>query len=188
MTGCSDYSKDKDSNSTKIDTIPSNVIEKNAEEIKNCKQTIVRFLHWYKENYDTISTIRMIDIADTEEGLYSLNVGKVEAFLKKIQSSELVSQSYINNMRIYIMENGRKMEAMKQKDGPPVGMEADLILLTQEAEETLKNINNIKVVDATVDLNDIYILVIENIYKLKFSLNKNKEQYLIDDISIPNKN
>ncbi|MFW6222943.1 MAG: hypothetical protein ACOC3T_04960 [Bacteroidota bacterium] len=110
------------------------------EFIKKTKE----FFHWYKQNYETLGNIQLIDLVKVDSTyIYKVNTDSTKRYLNILESSGFFSDSFIKEKQDYFIEAGRKLLEVKQSDGPPVGFEFDLLLLTQEASLYLDNIKDI---------------------------------------------
>lgn len=69
-----------------------------------------------------------------------------------------------------------------QNDGPPYGFEYDLVLMTQEVDQAMDAIDNIKVTDVN-ESGDSAVVKVDIMTKLGFTLTKANGKWLIDDIS-----
>lgn len=103
------------------------------------------FLKWYKTNFEKINKIQLInfDLNDTTS-FYTLNNNIAAQYITYIKNSNLFSNEYIENLNKYLLEKGAYLNKIKQKDGPPIGFDFDLILFTHEQNYYLDNINELQ--------------------------------------------
>jgi len=145
-------------------------------------QAVYNFLLWYKNNYDAINKVELINNtgmnADTSK-YYSVNFNGTEKYLKMLKSSGYISEKYIEKWRKYFLEHDENFKKIRQNDGPPDGFEYDFVLLTQD--DAFSRIDNPKLID--VKENALSSVVkIDVLVKLKFSLTKNNNKWQIDTI------
>lgn len=147
---------------------------------------IFSFLEWYKSKFDTISSINLIIIPDTEGGLYSINFNNIEEYLKVFVKSKFFSKSFINKKRKYFIDCDERMKREKQNSGPPIGLEYDIILQTQEIENTFDSISKMTFSNF-VERGDSASIDIELLNRLKINLIKECDFWLIDEIQLKNR-
>ena len=146
-------------------------------------KTVVDFLKWYRENYEKISKIQMVNIPPLEDldSVYTVNFEEIEEYLTFLKTSGFVSDKYLQQWRDFLVKAGKKLEQDKVNDGPPEGFDFDFVLWTQEIRETLEAIKNPKLISSKSTQNKavvrIYILM-----RLEFKLSKQNDKWLIDDI------
>ncbi|MFO0322312.1 MAG: hypothetical protein ACK504_07790 [Bacteroidota bacterium] len=184
--GCSSRNNNIDNNGAVTDStvnMSDNTNQENLANQKTLKNQINIFLNWYKTKFDTLSTIMLVSIPDTDVGIYSVNFSNTEEYLKVFIKSKLFTQNFIEDKRKYFNTCNDKMLKDKQNQGPPIGLEHDIILLTQEIDETLNNIgnasfSNYKEKDNKASV-DVTIL-----YKIRIYLINEDRKWLIDKIEI----
>ena len=146
-------------------------------------KTVVDFLNWYRENYEKISKIQMVNMPSFKDpnSFYTVNFDEIEEYLIFLKTSGFVSDKYLQQWRDYLKKAGIKLEQDKVNDGPPEGFEFDFVLWTQEIDETLEAINDPKLISSKITRNKavvkIYILM-----RLEFKLSKQNGKWRIDDI------
>lgn len=142
---------------------------------------VIDFLKWYKEKYHEISTLSLVN---TSEEYYSVDLSECEAYLNLLQSSGYVSFRYIEQMRSYFETYFEKYKTALYTDGPPDGFDYDLVLLTQEVDDTMQAIEHIKILEcAIIDSTHQKVKVDIMPSILTFSLSYNQETgWLIDNI------
>lgn len=145
---------------------------------------VIKFLKWYKTNYKEINQIDLVDyessIKDSTK-FYSLDFKATEKYLLKMKSSGLLSDKYIKDWQKYFLESQKNFEENPQNDGPPEGFDYDLVLLTQEIDETLSSIENPKIIKVT-ESEESYIVTLNVFMELSFRLSKVNGKWLIDKI------
>lgn len=172
-------------NYTSNATIEGNDSDVNASTVTQMEATQVPivddFLKWYKKKYHEISTLSLVN---TSEEHYSVDLSKCEAYLNLLQSSGYVSFIYIEQMRLYFETYFEKYKTALYTDGPPDGFDYDLVLLTQEVDDTMQAIEHIKILEcAIIDSTHQKVKVDIMPSILTFSLSYNqKTGWLIDKI------
>jgi len=147
---------------------------------------VVSFLKWYKKNHSKIHSIELVnnvhwDRENDSTELYSVNFDGTEKYLLTLKSSGFISDLYLNKWREYFKEKEEEFKKYPQFDGPPDGFQFDFVLWTQIVDETLHMIDYYKFIE--VFESDMKANVkIDIMMKLNFSLSKQKEIWLIDDI------
>jgi hypothetical protein len=188
--GCSNSNDNADNNRAVTDSTVNMSNNTNQETLANQKAVenqVSAFLNWYKTKFDTLSTIMLVSIPDTDAGIYSVNFNNTEEYLKVFIKSGLFTQNFIEDKRKYFNTCNDRMLKDKQNQGPPIGLEHDIVLLTQEIEETLNNIGNASFSDYAEGENkssvDVTIL-----NKTKIYLVNEKNKWLVDkiDVLLPN--
>lgn len=186
LLGCDNNNSKIEKDTTNFDTLQiaaENLNELNKTNQKTIENQVNIFLKWYKDKYDTLSSITLINIPDIDSGIYSVNFNNTEKYLKIFTKSGLFTKNFIEEKRDYFKICNDKMIKEKQNDGPPIGLEHDLILLTQEIDETLNNIKNASFSNFTVEGNRVSIDV-AILYKIKIYLIKENDKWLIDKIEL----
>lgn len=172
-------------NYTSNATIESNDSDVDASTVTQMEATqapiVIDFLKWYKEKYHEISTLSLVN---TSEEHYYVDLSECEAYLNLLQSSGYVSFRYIEQMRLYFETYFEKYKTALYTDDPPDGFDYDLVLLTQEVDDTLQAIEHIKILEcAIIDSTHQKVKVDIMPSILTFSLSYNQETgWLIDKI------
>ena len=142
---------------------------------------VIDFLKWYKKKYHEISTLSLVN---TSEEHYYVDLSECEAYLNILKSSGCVSFKYIEQMRTYFKTYFEQYKTALYTDGPPNGFDYDLILLTQEVDDTMQAIEHIKIMECVIidsTHQKVKVDIMPSI--LTFSLSYNKETgWLIDNI------
>jgi hypothetical protein len=164
----------------------SQIKYKNQPELLKYKsvQTVIHFLQWYKNNYDILNGMNLVNNASGDYDstqYYSVNFKETGAYLSKLAASGFISDKYIKSRKEYFMDCNEGMKKYPQNDGPPVGFEADLILLTQEIDGTLESIDHPNIFEAKETTNTSYVKI-EVLTQLNFTLSKYNGKWLIDKI------
>lgn len=166
-------------------TASDNSIIKTEHQQLESEQTIkvvCGFLKWYQANYIKISGISLID---TSGEFYSVDSSACEEYLRLLNNSGYISHNYIKKWHTYFKEHSEQYKTASYSDGPPEGFEFDFVLHTQEIDDALYAINDIKILDCVIvdDMHQrIEIDIMPSI--LKFSLSYRQDVgWLIDSIN-----
>ncbi len=147
------------------------------------KKAVNFFFDWYKQKYDTISSIVLVTIPDDGKSLYSVNFDNSKVYINVLNSSGLFTNNFLRQKEIYFNSCNLRMKREKQTDGPPIGFEHDLLLLSQEPDFALEKIEEAKFIN-TQKTNNKYIVDTRILNDLRFYLILDGTKYLIDSISI----
>lgn len=167
-------SKEKEIAKTQTET---KISEQKADE-----KVAVDLYKWYASDDNIQNFDVMKDLKDSTD-YYAIDFGKVEKYLAAFKKTGLVSDKYINDQRDYFKECEAEFKKNPANDGPPYGLDYDLIMHSQDYEEDLANVDKIKVVE-------IYRKPTESKLKLLFfaegkidvTLSKTNKKWLIDKI------
>lgn len=148
-----------------------------TEIIKTCKN----FLLWYRDNFSRIDSIQLVPSSKDSDlyNYYYVDTVNLKIYLDIILSSNLVSENYISSLKEYIFSCDKKMRESNQNDGPPEGLDFDLILSTQEVRESLNKIREAKPFIFTLEENKSVVSIILA-YELRFTLIKIDYKWVID--------
>lgn len=178
-------------NSSLVSEIKKDSLVESSASMSNNKgeveKRVSNFLIWYKQKYDTLASIALVTIPDNDKGYYSINVNNTEEYIKVFSKSGFVTGKFLRTQREYFKNCNEQMQKEKQSNGPPIGLEHDLILLTQDIDNTLSEINKANMHDYNETENAASINV-SLLNELKFSLIKENNNWLIDKIELSNVN
>jgi hypothetical protein len=97
--------------------------------------TIRNFLHWYRQNHEKIDSIALIkDRAAGESSRYVIDFDGVKKYLSVLRSSGYFTDAFLLDKEAYFQICEKNLAVSKQNDGPPEGLDFDLLLLTQEPD------------------------------------------------------
>lgn len=110
------------------------------------RKVVIDFLLWYKNAYSEISQIVLVNIGDerTTNEPYTINISGCDEYLSFLKQSGFISDKYIEQWSNYFHQQSDVYKITLQTDGPPEGFEYDFILQTQEIDDALKSIDDIK--------------------------------------------
>lgn len=146
---------------------------------KDVSQAIVDFLKWYKINSNKLSQIPLINA----DSFYTVDFNNTNKYIATLKQSGFVSDAYTNSLNKYFKQCNENFIKHKQYEGPPMGLDCDLFMLSQDYEEDLNKIDKIK-----FSINEIskdQASVIARFYygnKLTYHLSRLNNNWLIDKI------
>jgi hypothetical protein len=126
-------------------------IQYDQDSIKNlkafsCISTIRKFLKWYKEKYTEISSIQLVLLSGNNDlTRYKVNFDNAKKYIDLLHSSGFFANEFLKDKINYFQKCDKIFEIKRQKDGPPLGFEADLILFTQEPESVFEKSESMKI-------------------------------------------
>jgi len=121
----------------------------NSQLIISPDQTVIKFLNWYNDHLNEFQNINFIK---TSNDGYKIDSISVEKFLMKLKSSDLVSDNYIQWFKIYFKKCNDNFKKTKQNDGPPLGLDADLIMWSNsDYEKELLNLDKVQITEEYIN-------------------------------------
>lgn len=115
---------------------------------QDCSATPKEFLTWYKANYDQVNHIQFAPLtANDIAGYYRVNFDSVAKYQQHLKASGYFSDKFLADQLQYFKTVSHELEKSHQNDGPPEGLEYDLLLYTQEPELWLTDTLQFKPVD-----------------------------------------
>ena len=111
-------------------------------------RAVVNLLSWYKNHIDSASRIILVDQKPGKP--YSVNFKNGEKYLAYLRSSHLLTDTFLNEWRIYFRERQQGFQLTHQNEGPPTGFEYDLVLLSQDVDMQLKSLKKLKITKVKV--------------------------------------
>ena len=147
-------------------------------------KTIQKFLAWYKLNYKSLYKYSMT--YPDSLGNYRVNINDCSGYFSALTSSGCISKEYVRVWSNYCLSQDQKFIISPQNEGPPIGFDMDLVLLTQEPETITNQYKNFNYVTGKIGKSEATILMDTGwpdwIYI--FELSKIKGQWYIDYISL----
>ncbi len=141
-------------------------------------QAVLNFLRWYKDTYDAVYCIELID---TSGSFYRVNFEGTEAYLSLLEQSRYISPEYIKRWQLYFKKCDENFKITKQTDGPAEGFEFDFVLWTQTIDETLDAIDNPELL-SSIEQNGTHVVKVQISMRLGFRLSQYGEAWKIDEI------
>jgi hypothetical protein len=154
---------------------------------------VLKFLNWYKINFKKSDTFYFVSDKNDSSHIingrwgdstifYSVNFKGTEKFLKFLNSSNCLSNKYIENKRVSFKERSIKLDKQKQWDYPPYGFSADEVFFSNMIESLVPSLEKAKIETINSDKNFIKLKFNTSDYPAVFSLSKYDNKWLIDDI------
>lgn len=112
----------------------------NSRNLKSPDQVVIKFLEWYRDNYDQLYKFYEISEKDDSSHMingkigdstvyYTINYKGTEKFLNSLKSCGFLSDKYLKNKRNSFKKRGKILNEAKQNDGPPEGFSAEEIFI-----------------------------------------------------------
>ncbi len=122
-----------------------------TREEKRISTVIKGFYQWHHDNYDAINSFQLVPNAGNIRSLqYRIDFAAVKKYLDKLRSSGFLARQFLVRQRKYYEKCDRIMLSIKQRDGPPYGLEHDRILLTQEIDYEMQEVLKARVRDIEI--------------------------------------
>jgi hypothetical protein len=148
--------------------------------------TVVNFLAWYRVQQVRLSNIPMVNKPGMQNATkyYSINVKQTERYLSELKRSGFISDRYIRRWRAYFQECSENLKNNPQDDGPPDGLEFDLVMWSNsDYEEELSALDKIEIVDSHQNSRDASVVVkFLGGRKLRYTLAKERSTWKITQI------
>ncbi|WP_232074165.1 hypothetical protein [Spirosoma aureum] len=150
-----------------------------SPETDQATRAVQDFLHWYKTHIDSASRIILVNQLAGKP--YSVNVKNGERYLAYLRSSHLLTDAYLAEWKTYFHERQAGFRASPQNEGPPLGFEYDLVLLSQDVDQQLASLKTLKIENVKVrqDRATVKLLLL---YNYEFRLVKINNRWLINEI------
>ncbi|HTL81885.1 MAG TPA: hypothetical protein VL651_09290 [Bacteroidia bacterium] len=114
--------------------------------------TVRAFFKWYKHDYDVLNAVSLVNM-DTTSG-YSIDKDGVKHYVWLFGNTGYFTDELIAKMNTYFSKCDSALQVEKQKDGPPDGLDADLIICSQEPESDLQIIDSTRQFRITINGNN----------------------------------
>ncbi len=148
-------------------------------------EAVIGFLTWYKLHMMDLNAYKLVTNNGNETPEpgkpYSVNFPETEKYINALRASGFISDKYAENSRAYFKKCEEAFRVEKQYDGPPMGFDADLIMLSQDFE--LDFLDLVKITSHSGATNNAHlILEFPNELKLAYAMTLENGKWLIDDI------
>lgn len=155
--------------------------QENESSVDKPTAVVNNFLVWYRDHFDMMINIGFVnqDMKDSTD-FYSVNFSETERFLSELKKTGMVSDTYLNNWRDYFKKADEQFKKTHQYDGPPEGFDFDLIMWSQDFD--LAEIENAKTLEALDGDKATVTVEFPYQYKMQYSLSKQNDIWLIDEI------
>ncbi|MCW3104747.1 MAG: hypothetical protein JWO09_3187 [Bacteroidetes bacterium] len=141
--------------------------------------TVRDFLTWYKVNYKSVNGFNIVSKNDSLQ--YRVNTDECGRMIEKLRSSGYFTKNALDGLQAYFAKCGENFLKTRQNDGPPDGLDGDLVLCTQEIEECLSKIETAEYKDVSIDGTSAKVTV-QLIYDLPVKLKKEDNAWKIEKI------
>ena len=146
---------------------------------QQARQTVVSFLSWYKNHIQEANRIPVVNQAPGKP--YSVNLKNGERYLLYLKSSQLLTDAYLNQWRVFFKERQEGFRMSLQYEGPPTGFDYDLVMLNQDVDRQLASLKSLNMGKAVVT-NDKAAVVFTLVDTYKFKLVRQNGRWLINEI------
>ena len=148
-------------------------------------ESVIGFLTWYKLHMMDLNAYKLVTNNGNETPEpgkpYSVDFAETEKYINALLASGFVSNKYAANRRTYFNKCDEALKVEQQYDGPPMGFDADLIMLSQDFE--LDFLDQVKINSHPGGTDNAHI-ILEFPYglKLAYAMSIENGKWLIDDI------
>lgn len=168
--------------------------KKSSEEIKKtdtiipvsqASESVIGFLTWYKVHMMDLNAFKLVtnngNATPQPDKPYSVNFSETEKYIAALKASGFISEKYVENTRAYFKKWNDTLKVEKQYDGPPMGFDADLIMLSQDFD--LNFLDQVKINTHPGGTYNAHVML-EFPYglKLAYAMSLENGKWLIDDI------
>ena len=148
-------------------------------DVGQARQSVVSFLNWYKNHIQEANRFPLVN--QVEGKPYSVNLKNGERYLTYLKSSNLLTEGYLNQWRVYFKERQEGFRLNPQYEGPPTGFDYDLVMLNQEVDMELASLELLKMGKTAVN-NDKATVDFTLLDAYEFRLVRQNGRWLIDEI------
>jgi len=148
------------------------------------EKVVIDFLLWYRENESKLG-LNMVNNSGVYDStkFYSVNFDATEEYLNQLIRTGYISEKYTAKWRRYFLDCDKNFKNNPTNEGPPSGFDYDLVTLSQDFENDLKEIEKVNINSKiSKPYNALVTLSFQSGYKLSFSLSGCKGRWLIDTI------
>lgn len=110
--------------------------------------TTLAFFDWYKANMNRLAQIHMVN--QVEGTPYSVDKAGCEQFLDELRKSGLVTEGYLSGHRADFQRYQQQFEAEPQTEGPPMGFDMDLVMMSQEPDVDLDSLPHARILESSM--------------------------------------
>jgi hypothetical protein len=166
LISCKENSKEnlvipKDSSSTPID----------SAETTGFRKKTIDFFSWYSKNRNQLYKIEFLKggySSETDSIPFYIDKKKMDEYINEFKKSKFLSSSYIKALENHLNDVAFSLESEKIYDGVIDGMDYDYITQSQDDEEMLENIKNIKEVEFKIKSKENVYIKYEIVPKILF--------------------
>ena len=168
------------------DTTTQNDVTNSSDSSKTPEKTVFRFLRWYKENEEWIHSQFFVD-GGLEDSLtfYHINFAKVNNYMASLRSSGCLSEAYLQDLKDYLVLCNKRLQKYPQNDGPPDGLDFDLVMKSQDYEHIWDNLSNAKLIHKRIQAGNADIEIrFASLTTEKYFLSLHGQNWKIDSIGM----
>jgi hypothetical protein len=154
-----------------------------ADSVNEPAKTVLAFLNWYKANEKTIQNINLVkNMGDTTK-VYAIDFKETDAYLKALQQSGFISDKYLATQRKYFTQCDANFKKNRQNEGPPDGMDFNLVMLSQDYEHALSQLEKAKVITCIISVKKAMVIIeFSDKSKLRYFLDWKNPKWAIESI------
>lgn len=158
--------------------------QEQQKEEAEVRQTVRSFLLWYAENASAIKSVTLVPASRDGDpnNTYSVSMDSLDLFISKLKSSGYLSDHYLTMMKEYVGDCDRLMK--NQTDGPPQGLDFDLVLRTNDSKTAISKIKSGFDFSSYRQRNGISTINALLIFPLSFELIKDGDRWFIIRIDL----
>ncbi len=143
------------------------------------RRTVTTFLNWYRMHMKAVNRAPLVNQRVGKP--YSVNLKNGERYLANLQSSHLLTTTYLNQWRVFFKERNEGFRLSPQYEGPPTGFEYDLVMLTQDVDKQLASLTSLKIDNVVIIKNRATVeLTLFDAYE--FRLVRHANHWMINEI------
>ena len=161
---------------TKLVAATDSEIYPDAEEVR---RRVIAFLTWYKNHIQEANRIPLVN--QTAGKPYSVNIKNGEGYLTYLKSSQMLTDAYLNQWRVFFKERQEGFRLNPQYEGPPIGIDYDLVMLNQDVDMQLAALDSLKMGKLFV-VSNIATVGFTLIDTYEFRLVRQNGRWLINEI------
>ena len=151
-------------------------ISPDAEEVR---RRVIAFLTWYKNHIQEANRIPLVN--QTAGKPYSVNIKNGEGYLTYLKSSQMLTDAYLNQWRVFFKERQEGFRLNPQYEGPPTGFDYDLVMLNQDVDMQLAALDSLKMDNLSV-VSNIATVGFTLLDTYEFRLVRQNGHWLINEI------
>lgn len=157
----------------------SNSVSGISPDAQQARQTVIRFLTWYKNHMQEANRFPLVNQAAGKP--YSVNLKNGERYLAYLKSSHQLTDAYLNQWRTFFEERQAGFRQSPQSEGPPTGFDYDLVMLNQDVDRQFAALNSLKMGKVVVS-NDKATVGFTLLDTYEFRLVRQNGRWLINEI------
>ena len=161
---------------TKLVAAIDSEISPDAQQVR---RRVIAFLTWYKNHIQEANRIPLVN--QTAGKPYSVNIKNGEGYLTYLKSSQMLTDAYLNQWRVFFKERQEGFRLNPQYEGPPTGFDYDFVMLNQDVDMQLAALDSLKMGKLFV-VSNIATVGFTLIDTYEFRLVRQNGRWLINEI------